>query len=231
MSDQLSSSVTGCRPRRHRQRAQRGQLAVGPTVAAGRCRHGGGRRRAASGAPARQRDRPRRRASAMSSRLPLRAPRQQRRAVAASALIVLAGAIPFQHREFGMVQRRALAIAEDAGEIEDAPLAGRQQLLGREFRRGVQVIGMARAASSISVVAKPCRCVSLPGETCRIAASTSTKSRVSNQRRSALLIRPRASRIGRRSAWMSGRQKGGGPWLIGLASKCVWKLPFRPQMR
>ena len=50
-----------------------------------------------------------------------------------------------------MVQRRALAIAEDAGEIEDARLAGRQQLLGGEFRRGVQVIGVAAApASSIS---------------------------------------------------------------------------------
>lgn len=38
-----------------------------------------------------------------------------------------------------MVQRAALAVAPDAGEIDDASLAGRQQLLGCEFRRGPQV--------------------------------------------------------------------------------------------
>ena len=37
------------------------------------------------------------------------------------------------------MQRAALAIAEHAREIEDARLAGRQQLLAGEFRRGVQI--------------------------------------------------------------------------------------------
>ena len=37
------------------------------------------------------------------------------------------------------MQGPALAIAEDAGEIDDSLLAGRQQLLQREFRRGVQI--------------------------------------------------------------------------------------------
>ena len=70
---------------------------------------------------------------------------QQRRAVGHQHRVVLVGAIPFQHGEFGMVQRRALAIAEDAGEIEDARFARRQQLLGGEFRRSVEVIGVSGA--------------------------------------------------------------------------------------
>jgi len=38
-----------------------------------------------------------------------------------------------------MVQRSALSVAPDLGEIEDPPLARRQQLLAGEFGRGVQV--------------------------------------------------------------------------------------------
>ena len=53
--------------------------------------------------------------------------------------------IPLDHRELGMVQRPALPIAEDAGELDDAALAGRQQLLAGEFRRGPQVALVARA--------------------------------------------------------------------------------------
>ena len=41
-----------------------------------------------------------------------------------------------------MMQRPALAVAEHAGEVEDPPLAGRQQLLAGEFRRGVQISGV-----------------------------------------------------------------------------------------
>jgi RNA polymerase sigma-70 factor (ECF subfamily) len=44
------------------------------------------------------------------------------------------------------VQRPALAIAEDAGEIEDARLARRQQLLGREFRGSVKITPVPRTA-------------------------------------------------------------------------------------
>ena len=39
------------------------------------------------------------------------------------------------------MQGPALAVAEDAGEIDDSLLAGRQQLLQREFRRGVEIAG------------------------------------------------------------------------------------------
>ncbi len=70
---------------------------------------------------------------------------QQRGAIRHQRLVGFLRAIPFQHREFGVMQRAALAVAEHAGEIEDAPLAGGQQLLAGEFRRGVQV--EARAPS------------------------------------------------------------------------------------
>ena len=42
--------------------------------------------------------------------------RQQRRAVLHQGLVGLVGAIPFEHGELGMMQRPALAVAEDAGE-------------------------------------------------------------------------------------------------------------------
>src|SRR5205085_315670 len=54
-------------------------------------------------------------------------------------LIGLLGAVPFQQHEFGMVQRATLAVAKDAGEIEDAPLAGGEQLLAGELRRSVEI--------------------------------------------------------------------------------------------
>ena len=100
----------------------------------------------------------------------------QRRAVVHQRLIRLVRPIPFQHREFGMMQRAALAVAEHAGEIEDARLARRQQLLAGEFRRGAQIERRRSPPGAISSVAKACRWVSLPGETCKAAVSTSTKS-------------------------------------------------------
>ena len=48
-------------------------------------------------------------------------------------------AIPLQHGEFGMVQRRALAVAEHMSEGENPLLARREQLFAGEFRRGMQV--------------------------------------------------------------------------------------------
>ena len=56
-----------------------------------------------------------------------------------------AGAIPLQHGEFGRVQGAALAVAEDPGQREDPLFAGRQQLLHRKFRRGVQIGGAGGA--------------------------------------------------------------------------------------
>ena len=63
----------------------------------------------------------------------------QRRAVVHQRLIRLVRPIPFQHGEFRVMQRAALAVAEHAGEFENACLAGRQQLLAGKFRRGPQV--------------------------------------------------------------------------------------------
>ena len=71
--------------------------------------------------------------------------REQRRAVVHQALIGLAGAVPFEHGEFRMVQRAALAVAIDRAEAEDARFAGGEQLLAGEFRRGVQIERRARA--------------------------------------------------------------------------------------
>jgi hypothetical protein len=50
----------------------------------------------------------------------------------------LAGAIPFEHGEFGMMQRPALTVAKHMSEREQPRFAGRQQLLAGEFRRGMQ---------------------------------------------------------------------------------------------
>jgi hypothetical protein len=56
-----------------------------------------------------------------------------------------AGTVPFEHREFGMVPGRPLAVAEDAGELEDALHPRRQQFFHREFGRGMQIDRPARA--------------------------------------------------------------------------------------
>ena len=75
----------------------------------------------------------------------LRRLRQNRGAVGHQRLIRLAGAIPFDEREFRCMQRAALAVAEHFCEFDDAPLAGGEQLLAGEFRRGAQVKRRRRA--------------------------------------------------------------------------------------
>ncbi|MET3867741.1 hypothetical protein ABIC20_005050 [Methylobacterium radiotolerans] len=57
-----------------------------------------------------------------------------------------AGPVPLEHRELGMVQRPALAVAEHPGDAEQPRLARGQELLAGEFRRGVQVERRAGAA-------------------------------------------------------------------------------------
>ena len=69
--------------------------------------------------------------------------REQRGAIGHQRIVGLTGAVPFEHRELGMVQGAALAVAKDAGEAEEARLARGQQLLAGEFRRGVQVERLA----------------------------------------------------------------------------------------
>ncbi len=70
--------------------------------------------------------------------------REQRRAVVHQAPVGLAGAVPFEHGELGMVQRTALAVAIDRAEAENPCFAGCEQFLAGEFRRGVQVERRAR---------------------------------------------------------------------------------------
>src|SRR5262249_487185 len=56
-----------------------------------------------------------------------------------------AGPIPFEQRELGMVERTSLAVAERARELEDARLAGGEQLLACELGRCAQIPRRAAA--------------------------------------------------------------------------------------
>ena len=56
--------------------------------------------------------------------------------------------IPFDQCEFRPVQRAALAVAERAGKLDDARLAGREKFLAGEFRRGPQIATLVRAPRS-----------------------------------------------------------------------------------
>ncbi len=187
------------------QRVAVGRAVRGRRWRAGRCRHGGRKASATvsrSGSAKGSASRPRK---AKRSRRPHRRP-----ARAASAqsrhqrLIGLAGAVPFQHGEFGMVQRAALAVAVDRPEAEDA-LARRRRAASCR-RIPARCAGRALRASPsgrIASVAKADRCVSLPGETCSAAVCTSTKSRRANQPRNA----PRRWRCAR--AGEGGGRRGG----------------------
>ena len=59
---------------------------------------------------------------------------------------VCMGAIPFDHGEFGRMQRALFTIAPHAGEIDDLRFTGGQQFLGGEFRAGVEVERLFRPA-------------------------------------------------------------------------------------
>src|SRR5262249_36300181 len=69
----------------------------------------------------------------------LRADSDPRRAFPHQVAVRTAGAIRFEHREFGVVGRAALTVAKDMGELPDARQPGDEQLLHREFRRGMQI--------------------------------------------------------------------------------------------
>ncbi len=60
--------------------------------------------------------------------------RQQRRRIRHQRLVAFARAVPFQHGEFRMVERPALAIAEDMRKGKQPGLASGQQLLAGKFR-------------------------------------------------------------------------------------------------
>lgn len=69
----------------------------------------------------------------------------QRHAIGNDRVVAFPDAVPFEHGEFGVVQRAALPVAPDMGKAGDAPLSGRQQLLHGEFGRGVEVKRVAHA--------------------------------------------------------------------------------------
>ena len=132
--------------------------------------------------------------------------RKQRRAVLHQALVGLAGAVPFEHGEFGMVQRPALAVAIDRAEAEDPSFAGCKQLLAGEFRRGVQVERRARGVRQDRLGGE--------GRQMRLVARRDLEGRC---------LRPRRNRAGRTSrgspplwrcagaAAAAGRHVGGAP--------------------
>ena len=55
------------------------------------------------------------------------------------------GAVPFQHGEFGRMQRAALAVAEHTGEIKHRAFPRRNQLFAGKFRRCMQKIRLFAA--------------------------------------------------------------------------------------
>ena len=71
----------------------------------------------------------------------IRRHRQDRGTIGHQRPIRLARPIPFDQREFRMVQRAALAIAKSLREFDDAALARRQKLLAGKFRRSAQIKG------------------------------------------------------------------------------------------
>ncbi len=58
------------------------------------------------------------------------------------------GAVPFQHGEFGQMQRTALAVAKHPRELKNLRLASGQQFLAGEFRRGAQIARRAGAVGA-----------------------------------------------------------------------------------
>ena len=96
----------------------------------------------------------------------------------------------------GGASRRARRCERHARAARCGHAAG-QQLLHREFGRGVQIARSAPAPSrgSCSTVAKACRCGSSPGLTCNAGVSTSTYPAVGEEvAHRAACMRPRAAR-------------------------------------
>ena len=136
---------------------------------------------------------------------------EQRRAIGHQRLVGLVRAIPFQQREFGMMQRAALAVAEHAGEGDDLRLARRQQLLAGELRRGVQMHpGARRRPAPSSSVANACRWVRCPARPGGSASRPRRNPGRANHSRSAAWMRraPAGTAAGRRKRRGPTRGKG-----------------------
>ena len=154
----------------------------------------------------------------------LRRMRDHDDAVGHHGVIARIRAVPFQHGEFGQMQIAALAVAEHPRELEYLRLAGGQQFLGGEFRRGPQIARRARAVAAGQVrcgahadasrcPAKPAGCRSRPRQTLLVEPGPDR-----------LVIAPRAIRNGLRSACRAGDHHGDS-WSVSAISE----PPHRPQ--
>ena len=80
---------------------------------------------------------------------------RQRHRIGHHRLIGGLRSVPFEHGEFGCMQRPALAAAIHPGEHIDQPFPGREQLLAGEFRRGVEIEMLRRAVGPVSSALTP----------------------------------------------------------------------------
>jgi len=106
------------------------------------------------------------------------------------------------------MQVTPLTVAKHFREFEDFRFAGGQEFLAGEFRRGPQISRRPRTIGPVNVVRGACRWVSLPGETCKMAVSTSLNPSASNHARNVRMIAARAVRNGLRSACRLAAQNG-----------------------
>ncbi len=74
---------------------------------------------------------------------------QQRLAFTHQVAVGGAGAVPFEHCEFGMVRRAAFVVAIDVRQLPDPRHAARHQLLHGEFGRGMEIARPCAAALRI----------------------------------------------------------------------------------
>ncbi len=133
---------------------------------------------------------------------------QKGRTIRHERVVTFPGPIPFEHREFRRVKSGCLPRAEHWRELEDALLASREQLLHREFRRGVEI-----AAAALAGHIHPMR---LEGVEMRFVAGRDLhepglhfpEPLASKCARIAALRRARTCNAGRRRWWISRCQKG-----------------------
>ena len=120
------------------------------------------------------------------------------------SVMIEADAIPFEHRELGVVQPPGLAVAEHLAELVDRTAARGQQPLHRKLRRGVQISGLAAGVARAGVTTGEARQIGV-----RVAAadssgvSTSSTPRAEKNARMRSSIRARSLRT---SSEVPGRQ-------------------------
>jgi hypothetical protein len=146
----------------------------------------------------------------------------QRQRIRDDHLVVLPRAVPFEHGEFGRMRRRALPVAPDMAQVEDAGFARRQQFLGCKFRRGVEIAPFRRSVRLDQFGREGVEMGLVARRDGRAAQSASRKSRSANQARIAAMMRFRASRKGAGRRGGRVRTSGTVP-----ASRASWGVGFR----